>query len=83
MRQYRPHNKHKENRGVLASFRRRFLPHIKVGDNELNAIASFTYLGSTIARNCTIDNKFDARIAKANAALGRLRQTSGTEEAFV
>ena len=48
-------------------------PHVKVGDTELNAVASFTYLGSTIARNCTIDNEVDSRIAKASAAFGRLR----------
>ena len=49
-------------------------PHIKVGDTELNAVASFTCLGSTIARNCTIDNEVDARIAKARADFGRLRR---------
>ena len=49
-------------------------PHIKVGDTELNAVNSFTYLGSTITRNCTIDSEVDARIAKASAAFGRLRQ---------
>ena len=48
-------------------------PNIKVGDTPLQTVSAFTYLGSSIAQNSTIDSEVSIRIAKAAAAFGRLR----------
>ena len=42
---------------------------------QLQMVDKFTYLGSTLSRVVHIDNEVNARIAKANAAFGRLRDS--------
>ena len=48
-------------------------PTITVKGQRLQAVDKFTYLGSTLSRVVHIDDKVNARIAKASAAFGRLR----------
>ena len=50
-------------------------PHIMVRGQELRAVDSFTYLGSTLSRAVSIDIEINNRIAKANSTFGRLRET--------
>ena len=48
---------------------------INVGKTEpLNVAATFKYLGSTIANDCSLDKELSARIQSASAAFGRLRE---------
>ena len=47
---------------------------IMVDRNKLNAVLKFTYLGSTTPSNGRIDDEIQARMAKASASIGRLRQ---------
>ena len=48
-------------------------PTITVKGQRLQVVDKFTYLGSTLSRVVHIDDEVNARIAKASAALGRLR----------
>ena len=47
-------------------------PDIVIDGKRLNVVNKFTYLGSTLSQNVTIDNEVDHRIARASAAFGRL-----------
>ena len=47
-------------------------PTITVKGHRLQVVDKFTYLGSTLSRVVHIDDKVNARIAKASAAFGRL-----------
>ena len=49
-------------------------PHIFVNDAPLKATDSFTYLGSTLSREATIDVEVNNRLSKTNSAFGRLRK---------
>ena len=42
---------------------------------RLQEVDKFTYLGSTLSRVMHIDDEVNARIAKASAAFGRLRDS--------
>ena len=42
---------------------------------RLQVVDKFTYLGSTLSRVVHIDDEVNARIAKASAAFGRLRES--------
>ena len=46
-------------------------PNITVNGQRLNAVNRFTYLGSALSQNATID-EVNVRIAKASATFGRL-----------
>ena len=48
-------------------------PNIRVKGQSLQVVDKFTYHGSTLSRVVHIDDEVNARIAKASAALGRLR----------
>ena len=48
-------------------------PTITVTGQRLQVVDKFTYIGSTLSRVVRIDDEANARIAKASAALGRLR----------
>ena len=48
-------------------------PTIHVKGQRLQVVEKFIYLGSTLSRVVHIDDEVNARIAKANAAFGRLR----------
>ena len=48
------------------------LPVITINDYELDVIEQFTYLGSTITDNLSLDNEIDKRIGKAATTLARL-----------
>ena len=48
-------------------------PTITVKGQRLQVVDKFTYLGSTLSGVVHIDGEVNARIAKANAAFGRLR----------
>ena len=50
-------------------------PNITINGQRLKAVDKFTYLGSTLSRNVVIDDKVDARLAKANSAFGRLNKS--------
>ena len=47
-------------------------PSITIGDHTLEVVDKFTYLGSTIASNLSLDAELDARIGKASSAMARL-----------
>ncbi|XP_076035371.1 uncharacterized protein LOC143021649 [Oratosquilla oratoria] len=49
-------------------------PQIQVNGQTLQAVDTFTYLGSTLSRNATIDADINYRISKASSAFGRLRK---------
>ena len=48
------------------------LPAITIDDYELNAVEQFTYLGSTITNNLSLDTEIDKRIRKATTTLASL-----------
>ena len=50
-------------------------PQILVNGQMLQAVESFTYLGSTLSHNATIDREITNRISKASSSFGRLRKT--------
>ena len=45
-----------------------------VDGNKLNSVQEFTYLGSTMSSNGSIDDTIQRRMAKTNASFDRLRQ---------
>ena len=47
-------------------------PVISIDDYELDAVCQFTYLGSTITDNLSLDAEIDKRIGKAASTLTRL-----------
>jgi len=47
-------------------------PAITIDDHELDAVHQFTYLGSTITGNLSLDAEIDERIGKAATTLTRL-----------
>ena len=49
-------------------------PSITVKGHQLQAVETFTYLGSTLSRSANIDAEVNNRIAKASASFGRLRE---------
>ena len=53
-------------------------PTITVNGQRLQVVDMFTYLGSTLSRVVHIDDEVNARIAKASAAFGRLRDSVGS-----
>ena len=48
------------------------LPSITIDDYELDVVEQFTYLGSTITDNLSLDTDIDKRIGKATIALASL-----------
>ena len=50
-------------------------PQISVNGQTLQAVETFTYLGSTLSRRATIDAEINNRIFKASSAFGRLRES--------
>ena len=48
------------------------LPVITIDNYELDAVCQFTYLGSTITDNLSLDAEIDNRIGKAASTLARL-----------
>ena len=49
-------------------------PQISVNGQTLQAGETFTYLGSTLSRNASIDAEINNRISKASSAFGRLKE---------
>ncbi|XP_078374398.1 uncharacterized protein LOC144657934 [Oculina patagonica] len=49
-------------------------PQVTVNGQALQAVESFTYLGSTLSRNVNIDAEINNRISKACSSFGRLRE---------
>ena len=49
-------------------------PDIRLNGSRLKVVPSFTYLGSTVSNDCTLDKELTARIQSAWAAFGRLRK---------
>ena len=47
-------------------------PTITVNGQRLSAVNRFTYLGSTLSQNVTIDDEVNVKIARANATFSRL-----------
>lgn len=47
-------------------------PSISIGDHTLEVVDNFTYLGSTISSNLSLDNELNTRIGKATAVMARL-----------
>ncbi|KAI8516828.1 hypothetical protein Bbelb_054090 [Branchiostoma belcheri] len=51
------------------------LPNKSIGDYTLEVVGDFTYLGSTITRNLSLDVEVDKRIGKAATVMARLAKT--------
>jgi len=49
-------------------------PRITINNHELEAVSQFTYLGSTITDNLSLDTEINKRIGKASTTLARLSQ---------
>lgn len=47
-------------------------PTIKVYSEKLKVVNRFTYLGSTLSQNITVDDEVNTRISKASSTFGRL-----------
>ncbi|XP_067939462.1 uncharacterized protein [Watersipora subatra] len=48
-------------------------PHVfSIDDNNLQNVEKFTYLGSYLAKNTTVDNEISTRLGIASTAFGRL-----------
>ncbi len=47
-------------------------PTIIIEGVKLNAVSKFTYLGSVLSQNATVDDEVNARMAKGSSAFGRL-----------
>ena len=47
-------------------------PHITIEDQPLDVVHQFTYLGSTITDNLSLDAELDKRIGKATSTMARL-----------
>ena len=47
-------------------------PNITVNGQRLSAVNRFTYLGSTLSQNASIDDEVNVRIARASVTFGRL-----------
>ena len=47
---------------------------ITIRGNTLNEVQDFTYLGSIIASNCSLEREVSNRISKASAAFGQLAE---------
>ena len=48
------------------------IPSISIGDHTLEVVEDFTYLGSTISSNLSLDTELNTRIGKAATAMARL-----------
>ena len=48
------------------------IPSISIGDHSLEVVEDFTYLGSTISSNLSLDTELNTRIGKAATAMARL-----------
>ena len=48
-------------------------PRIAINGSVLKVVNQFTYLGSILTDDCTLDREIEARIRKASVAYGRLR----------
>ena len=48
------------------------IPCISIGDHTLEVVEDFTYLGSTISSNLSLDTELNTRIGKAATAMARL-----------
>ena len=48
------------------------VPCIKIGDYTLEVVEDFTYLGSTISSNLSLDKEINKRIGKASATMAKL-----------
>ena len=49
-----------------------FAPSISIGDCTLDVVEDFTYLGSNISSNLSLDTELSMRIGKASAAMAPL-----------
>ena len=49
-------------------------PRIRIDGKYVKAVDSFTYLGSIVSRNGSMDSEISARIAKANSAFNKLNE---------
>ena len=48
------------------------VPNISIGDHTLEVVDKFTYLGSTVSSNLSLDAELNTRIRKAATAIVRL-----------
>ena len=48
------------------------VPVVTVGNETLQAVEQFTYLGSTVSSDCSLDAEITNRISKASVAFGAL-----------
>ena len=47
-------------------------PHITIGTHELEVVDSFTYLGSAVTGNLSLDTELNKRIGKTATVMGKL-----------
>ena len=52
------------------------IPTINIGNHTLQVVKDFTYLGSTITSNLSLDNELNRRIEKASGAMAKLSKKS-------
>ena len=52
------------------------VPTINIGNHTLQVVKEFTYLGSTITSNLSLDNELNRRIEKASGAMAKLSKKS-------
>ena len=52
-------------------------PAIAIDDHTLEVVENFTYLGSTISSNLSLDAELNTRIGKASTATARLKEGVG------
>ena len=49
-------------------------PHFTIDGTTIKVVEHFTYLGSILNQNCSLDSEIQARIHSASSAFGRLRE---------
>ncbi len=53
-------------------------PAISIGDHTLDVVENFTYRGSNIAKNLSLDVELNVKIGNAATATARLAKRVGT-----
>ena len=57
-------------------------PHIRINGTNLNALEHFTYMGSIIPNDATINKDLDIHVSKASSSFGRLSKRKWQSNSF-
>ena len=73
------HNQHQKTQVMYMPARGlpNIVPVVTVGNETLQAVGQFTYLGSTVSSDCSLDAEITSRVSKASAAFGALYSRLG------